>query len=211
FFTNWDSPNHLYKNKGNWQFEKINSAGISNLKSKTEGSCWGDFDNDGWIDLVVSNDGKNYLYRSLSGEHFEPMSLIGYTDTDNNSNALIFFDSNRSGFLDLYVANGGNQKNQFFENHGNENGWVEIHLKGRKSNSSAIGSKVRVFTGGLKQTKEVSAQSGGGCGSQIPLTLHFGLGQHDKIDSIRVSWTSGRIQSLYNIDSKQLIEILEID
>lgn len=211
FFTNWDSPNHLYKNKGNWQFEKINSAGISNLKSKTEGSCWGDFDNDGWIDLAVSNDGKNYLYRSLSGEHFEPMSLIGYTDTGNNSNALIFFDSNRSGFLDLYVANGGNQKNQFFENHGNENSWVEIHLKGRKSNSSAIGSKVRVFTGGLKQTKEVSAQSGGGCGGQIPLTLHFGLGQHEKIDSIRVSWTSGRIQSLYNIDSKQLIEILEID
>ncbi len=211
FFTNWDSPNHLYRNTGNWQFEKVTDAGLSDLPSKTEGSCWGDFDNDGWIDLAVSNDGANYLYRNFSGQYFELTPLSGFTDTSINSNALIFFDSNRSGFLDLYVANGGNQKNQFFNNGGNENNWVKVHLKGRKSNSSAIGSKVLVCTKSTKQTQEVSTQSGGGCGGQKPLTLHFGLGQSEKIDSIRIHWSSGKVQSMYNLHSKQLIEVLEID
>ena len=211
FFTNWDSPNHLYRNLGDWEFELMSDAGLPSVKSLSEGSCWGDFDNDGWIDLAVSNDGENSLFRNLLGQRFEPVKVHGFTDTSINSNALVFFDSDLSGFVDLYVANGGNQKNQFFKNRGGKNHWVKIHLTGQRSNSSAIGSKVQVYYGGIQQTQEVSAQSGGGCGSQKPLTLHFGLGQSQRVDSIVIRWTSGSVQNIYSQSSNQLIQVTEPD
>jgi hypothetical protein len=191
FFANWNLKNCLYVNKGNWRFEKISKDVIGGEATNSEGSCWGDFDNDGWIDLAVSNDGDNSLFRNIKGVDFRKIEVPEFTDTVINSNALVWFDKDKSGFLDLYVANGGNQLNQFFVNTGNSNNWLKVKLTGTISNKPGIGAKVKVYTESKVQTQEVNTQAGGGCGSQKSLTLHFGLGKDLEIDSVIVHWPSG--------------------
>ena len=78
----------------------------------------------------------------------------------------------------IIIANGGNQRNQIFKSSRNRNNWVKIKLEGTISNKSAIGARIIVYSGNLTQHQEVQAQSGGGCGSQKPYLLHFGLAQN---------------------------------
>ena len=191
FFTNWKLKNCLYLNDGEWNFEKVSKDVIGKEVTNSEGSCWGDFDNDGWIDLAVANDGVNSLFRNIDGVKFERIEVPGFTDTVRNSNALVWFDSNKNGFLDLYAANGGNQRNQFFTNAANDNNWLKVKLKGVTSNTLGIGAKVKVYTKNKVQTQEVNSQAGGGCGSQKPLTLHYGIGKNQQVDSVQVIWPSG--------------------
>ena len=199
FFTNWAGKNELFKNLGNLNFKKIKSGVIALDYENSEGSCWGDFNNDGFIDLAVTNDGYNKLYQNLNGKSFKSILISGFTDTARNSNGVVWLDANNDGFLELYVANGKNELNQFFKNIGNKNNYVKIQLIGSNSNRSAIGSKVKIYSNGNLQVQEVCTQSGGGCGSQKSLTVHFGIGKAAKIDSLFLEWPSGKTDSLYDL------------
>lgn len=190
FIANWSGVNDLYINKGDFKFELHDKAPFSKENKYSEGSSWGDFDNDGYQDLFITNDGTNSLYRNIKGKRFEIYEIAGLTDTANNSNGTIWVDYDLDGDLDLFIANGGNQKNQFYQNQGNENNWIKLKLEGTISNRSAIGAKVTVYAKDLIQYQEVSSQSGGGVGAQKPLMLHFGLAQQTEVDSIRVIWPS---------------------
>ena len=199
FFSNWAGKNELFMNCGNLQFKKINSGEIALDYENSEGSCWGDFNNDGFIDLAVTNDGNNKLYQNINGKSFKSIQVPGFTDTVRNSNGVVWLDANNNGFLDLFVANGKNELNQFFKNIGNKNNYVKIQLIGSNSNLSAIGSKIKIYSNGKLQTQEVSAQSGGGCGSQKSLTLHFGIEKASKIDSLFLIWPSGKTHSFFDL------------
>ncbi len=209
FFTNWKKENHLYQNLGNWKFKRIKSINFENDCLLSEGSCWGDYDNDSWIDLVVSNDGNNELYRNINGIEFKKIEVDSFTNAKRNSNGIVWFDADSDGFLDLYIASGGNQNNQFFRNIGNNNNWIKIKLFGTVSNKLAIGSKVKVYSNDGFQLQEVSSQSGGGCGSQKPLSLHFGLGKSDKVDSIQIIWNTGFIKTIKDVSINKLLKIIE--
>ena len=190
FMANWSYANLLYKNLGDFKFEVMSETPINKDWGFTEGSCWGDYDNDGYTDLFIARDGTNRLYKNIEGKSFIAVEMEGLTDTVNNSNGCVWVDFDLDGDLDLFIANGGNTRNLFFENSGNQNNWVKVKLKGNLSNRSAIGAKVAVYSQDLVQYQEVSGQSGGGMGCQKTFLLHFGLSDHKKIDSITVNWPS---------------------
>ncbi|HLV00313.1 MAG TPA: ASPIC/UnbV domain-containing protein, partial [Acidobacteriota bacterium] len=90
---------------------------------------------------------------------------------------------------------------------GNQNAWLQIDLVGTSSNRFAIGASVTIKAGPLLVFREVKGSEG--FGSTDPYRLHFGLGQQQKIDSIQVSWPSGKKQVFRDLEPNQRIEINE--
>ncbi len=100
--------NRLYENRGGELFE-VASGPLAEDDGFSSGSTWGDFDNDGWLDVFVSNqrDQNNFLYRGGEGGVFTRIEGSPPTLDGGQSYAASWVDIDRDGFIDLYVANGG--------------------------------------------------------------------------------------------------------
>lgn len=102
------SANALYRNNGDGTFTDVaEELGIANLNNQdtgaSMGAVWGDFDNDGYEDLLLYRWGKPELYRNEEGEGFTRMTNAGLTE-HVNANTALWFDYNRDGYLDLFIG-----------------------------------------------------------------------------------------------------------
>jgi hypothetical protein len=111
YFTNsrFDEPNALYLNQADGRFVDIAAAaGVADLNREGEGvsmgSVWGDYDNDGFEDLLVYRYGYLQLFRNLGDLRFEDVTTAAGLRRWVNSNGAIWFDFDRDGLLDLYVT-----------------------------------------------------------------------------------------------------------
>lgn len=198
--ANSQGDNSLFRNEGDGLFTKITGDIVSNDGGNSFGSSWGDIDNDGDLDLYITNSfyggpWKNFLYLN-NGDGTFTKNTSDPSSTDTGwSYGCAFGDYDNDGDLDLAVANcyNASQSNSLYQNNGNSNHWINIRCIGTISNYSAIGAKVRIKAtlGGntFWQLREISAQSGY-CGENM-LNVHFGLGDANVIDSIRIEWPSG--------------------
>ncbi|MDG1050066.1 MAG: CRTAC1 family protein [Planctomycetota bacterium] len=103
--TPGDYPSQLFQNNGDGTFTDVAAAaGVTNDRY-CKGVAAGDFDNDGDLDLYVSNVGPNRLYRNEgNGRFLDVAPLLGVTHPDERSFATWFFDYDNDGWLDLFVA-----------------------------------------------------------------------------------------------------------
>lgn len=253
--------NSLFVNRGNGKFDKVNGGAIANDQHNSVGAAWGDYDNDGWIDLLVVNASNqpNVLYRNNGNGAFSslPASVpaedrgeshaVIWTDTDNdghldlyvtNDKGLSFFyrndgqggfikkydeplltdfgkamgiagaDFNRDGRMDFFVATHSGFPNRMFCNQSDAgNGFLSIRLNGTASNKQGVGARIRVKSNGQWQTRQVLPVQG--LGSQSSLRQHFGLSNAAAADSILVHWPSGYVQTLTGVQANQFITITE--
>lgn len=214
--------NQLFKNNGNGSFTEITSGQLGTDGSCSYGSNFGDYDNDGDLDIVVSNgfcigNILNFLYKNDGNGNFtRDLESIEDLSTPCSYGAA-WGDMNNDGFLDLGIAtckNGASaplSKNIFYINLGNENNWIKIKPVGTEANRSAIGAKVWVTAtidgSVVTQMREISSQSGH-CG-QNSLNAHFGLGDAEMIQTVRVQFSCNSEMVLTDIPANQLIEIEE--
>ncbi len=217
FVANWGNQNNfLYKNNGDETFVRINEGIIVNDKGFSIGTAWGDIDNDGDLDLFVTNGfssgaTNNLLYFNNNDGTFIKDSSIVSMDGGWSYGAG-FGDYNRDGYLDLAVAKcfNANENNALFLNNGGSNNWILLKLKGTVSNASAIGAvvKVKVEFGekSVWQMRTVSGQSGY-CGQN--LELHFGLANASQIDSMVIKWPSSQQDIFTNVSVNQVKLIKE--
>ncbi len=97
-------PSQLFRNLGDGTFEDVApAAGVTNLRY-AKGVTWGDADNDGDLDLYVSNFGANRLYLNDRGAFVDAAVRVGVTEPERESFATWFFDYDNDGDLDLYVG-----------------------------------------------------------------------------------------------------------
>lgn len=116
-----DGPNHLYRNDGSPNFSEVTaSMGLPVVTKISSGASFADIDNDGWLDLYVTNyelpsaGGENEMYRwNPSTNIYEDYTLISNTGNGVRlSFCSVFFDMDMDGDQDLYVIN----DDQFQEN-----------------------------------------------------------------------------------------------
>ena len=94
----------LFRNNKDGTFTDVTAkAGVANNRWGT-GVCVGDFNNDGWEDLYVTNLGPNRLYRNVGIGSFTDVAEKAGIAATTWSTGCAFGDYNRDGLLDLYVA-----------------------------------------------------------------------------------------------------------
>ncbi|MBN1559814.1 VCBS repeat-containing protein, partial [candidate division KSB1 bacterium] len=210
FVANLGDKNFLYANNGDGTFTKISDGALVNDESDSPCGSWGDYDNDGDLDLFVVNLGiNNFLYANNGDGTFTKITEAIIVYDEECSNGCSWADYDNDGDLDLFVSNSGN--NFLYKNNGNSNNWINIQCVGTTSNTSAIGARVKVkanINGNpVWQLQEISGQTG--FGSQNSLNVEFGLGDATMIDSIRIEWPSGLAQDWLNIAANQFLTAIE--
>jgi hypothetical protein len=220
FSTNYyaDPSFRLYYNEFKTRFRDMTHLLPTAGKIRGAGSAWGDYDNDGFQDLFITNNtGKNLLYHNDGNGAFSLVTESPLVKEGRSSSSSAWVDFDNDGDLDLMVANGMyasfEQSCEFYLNEGGSNHWIILSLVGTISNRSAIGTKVwaraNIQQQELIQLREVY---GGGQGNtQSDPRVHFGLGDAAVVDSLRIEWPSGIIQELENVAADQIVKIVEKD
>ncbi len=201
----------------------IGGSGVYQGDELFDGVAWGDFDNDGDLDLWLPQVyDLSYAYSFLY-EQDGTGGSCHWTDRAGelgmrvyNTYAGVWCDYDDDGDLDLltggkspYVGEGqGTYALHLYRNSGNSNKWLKVCLTGRDCNRAAIGARVTVRAGDLTQIREV--EGGMGChGSQNSLVQHFGLLNRSSIDWVEVRWPCGRIERFTNVSPNQTLYITE--
>ena len=213
-----DDSNVLYHNDGDANFTDVTFlAGLGEITLPFLG--WGtgfiDFDNDGWLDLIVANGhvyptvdehqwGTSYaqqalLFRNLRNGKFErvgaaPNSALAAAWCGRG---LAVADLDGDGRLDA-VINNADSKPTVLKNVASPVGhWLALRLVGdtaKKSPRDAIGAIAYVTTGKVRQRRDVI--SGGSYASQNDMTLHFGLGAATTVDKVEIKWPDGSSETV---------------
>jgi len=126
FVTAMIGSNKFFRNDGGMSFTDISSSiGLFQDDKDTYGASFGDIDNDGDLDVFISNRDEttmtqhNYLYRNDSGTFTDITSSAGIILTNELSFCASFFDYNNDGFQDIYVSNDkSTTTNRLYENDG---------------------------------------------------------------------------------------------
>ncbi len=110
FVTSDTNGNKLFENIGNLTFQDISlSAGIDTSNAFTFGASWGDYNNDGYLDVFVSNRDQaisNILYKNNGDNTFTNVSsIVGISNLGHMSFCSAFFDFNNDGWQDIYISN----------------------------------------------------------------------------------------------------------
>jgi hypothetical protein len=209
--------NFLYHNNGDGTFTRVTTGDVATDTGTNFVACaWGDYDNDGYLDLFVTEEGPsllaNHLYHNNGDGTFTKVTTGSPVNEYSDCLGCSWVDYDNDGFLDLFAARGDGRGNYLYHNNlpntGNTNGWLIVKLVGTVSNRSAIGANVRVRAtiGGKTfwQWRQISGGSG-----HNELWAHFGLGNATNVESLRIEWPSGTVQEFQNIAPKQILAYTE--
>ncbi len=217
-------PIYLNDKKGGFT-EVTGKSGMSLLTNAMSGYSpnIADFDNDGWKDMFVSRgdvqslnlaparhvEQCNTVFRNLPGGKWTALTEeAGFkAQPARRHRGSAYGDLNHDGKLDLVVTALSAPAEIWLNDSPNENHWLEIALRGTKSNRDGIGAKIRITAGGQSQYQHVSTATGYASSSAGP--VHFGLGTAKSVDEIEIHWPSGMVQTLRNIQSDRVIHITE--
>jgi tetratricopeptide (TPR) repeat protein len=210
-------PMRVYHNNRDGTFTLVSrDLGINGCWGTMSGS-FGDFNNDGYLDLVLGN-GSPKLDRldplvllENDGHKFRNTTFAAGLPFTGKSHGANLGDLFGDGRLSVIVAAGGAYPGDLLTTSvycpktlpGN---YSNVRLVGVKSNRSAIGARVTLEAGGRRQYREISGGTNFGC---LPLEQHFGLGKLDKIDAMEVRWPSGLKQRFTNTPINKTLEFTE--
>jgi enediyne biosynthesis protein E4 len=145
-------PNYLYRNDGGGTFTRVGAGTTLDGTFNSNAAAWGDYDNDGDLDLFVSCawppgpviGRPNLFYRNNGDGTFTKITTGSLVNEGGDSWATAWGDYDNDGFLDLFVGN-FDGASFLHHNSGNDNHWLKFRLIGTRSNRAAIGAKVRVY------------------------------------------------------------------
>jgi hypothetical protein len=104
-----DGLNRLYRNRGDGTLEDVAaSVGLADVNRRatgvSQGAVWGDYDNDGWEDLLLYKYGRPELFHNEAGRAFTPVGERAGLPAWVNANSATWLDYDRDGRLDLFIA-----------------------------------------------------------------------------------------------------------
>ncbi len=203
--ANDGGPARLFRNTGG-DFTLVQDASLGQ-PSPTRAALWLDHDLDGDLDVYLCRDDvPDILLRQDAGV-FTPVP-IGLVESQGPSTAAACGDVDGDGDLDIYLARNGTA-NVLLLNQTPAGHWLQVRLRTGAGNADAIGARVRVVTDGRAQVREVRA--GGASLGQDPLTVHFGLGNAARVDSLFVRWPDDSVLAWSDLAVDRRLDITEGD
>jgi tetratricopeptide (TPR) repeat protein len=222
FIARADSPNLLFESQSGGTFKRRQIPDTRNPQPATR-SWMGqfvDYDNDGYLDIFVINGGTSQaeaarqslqLLRNRGDGTFQDVSVeTGLKKLPPSlARGAAFGDYDNDGDVDVLVVQNGGRPWLLKNDGGNRNRWIKVDTVGVRSNKLGIGAKVEVKAGRLWQKVEVLG--GSGYLSHSSTEVIIGLGSHKTVDSVRVLWPAGILQSELEVASNQPVQIKELD
>ena len=146
----------------------------------------------------------NFIFENEGGLQFQNRSGAWMPKENSISNGAVYVDLDNDGDLDI-VTNNIDQPAYLLENKSTGNHYIRINLKEDISGNAAIGTKVLIWHNG-KQQSHYHAPIRGYL-STVEQSVHFGLGQDQTIDSLKIFWPNGNVKAMYEIAVDQSIDI----
>jgi glycosyltransferase involved in cell wall biosynthesis len=225
------SGSRLYQNDGIGNVTNVTNVAGVKQSYWGWGSCFADFNNDGYQDLFVVNgfDGmteaqevgrayENYnhdravLYINDGDGTFTERGVeLGITHTAMGR-GLVCYDYDRDGDLDMLISNSGKAPSLLRNNNfSSGNNFLNIRLKGKSINPQAVGARIYISINGQEQMREL--QLGNNYVSQNPVEAHFGLRETQIVDQVRIVWPGleGEVSELNNVEANRFLLIHQPD
>jgi len=223
FITNFDDDyNTLYHDDGKGSFTDVSYAAkvaAVSLPYVGWGTQFFDYDNDGWVDLLVVNGHvypqlptyrqRNFVHHNNhDGTFTEVGAQLGAPFAEKHTGrGAAFGDIDNDGDVDVVINNLDGPPQVLRNDGGNANNSILIKTIGVKSNRDGVGARVKVIAGDLTQIGEV--HSGDSYLSQSDMRLHFGVGKMTKIDLVEVHWPSGTVDKVTGVGVNRILSIKE--
>jgi hypothetical protein len=200
FITSVNGGNHqLFRNLGNGSFEQetnFREILASIQKIKAYDASFLDFDNDGFLDLMIAGestekDGRGlFLFHNEGNGKFTDVSGL-LPEEPTSGRQITVFDYDDDGDPDIIIAGLNGGVFLLRNDGGNLNHYIKMKLVGLRAGSArnnhfGIGAKVEIRSGDLYQSMVVTDPD-----------VHFGLGNRAKADVIRITWTNGVPQNIF--------------
>jgi hypothetical protein len=218
----------LYRNLGSKLFEDVTmttGAGTRTFPYVTWGCGLVDFDNDGDRDIFVACghlEDNVELYDTTATSNAQNILLMNIGDgkyvdvTDQSGDGMqvklrsrgaAFDDLDNDGDVDVVILNARQPPTILRNDTPHENHWLQVRLRGVKTNRDGVGARVKVVAGDLIQIDEV--HSGRGYQSHYGTRLYFGLGKRNHVDRIEVRWIGGGTDVYQDIAVDRLVILTE--
>jgi len=208
FITSVNGTGHtLFRNLQNGTFERDiqqSEAFLPFKDVKVFDTEFLDFDNDGFLDIIIAGEPASAESRGLllfhnNGKKGFSLANQILPEEPKSARQIAMFDYNDDGDLDLALAGLNGGVYLLRNDGGNSNHFIKMKLVGLKAGSAknnhfGIGAKIEVRSGDLYQTMVVTDPN-----------VHFGLGNRKQADVVRITWTNGVPQNIFMPNSDQAL------
>jgi len=206
--------NSMWQNDGTGFFYNITDESGTGCAGYSRGASFGDFDNDGDLDLFVNRStAEKILYLNDGSGIFTDVSQQSGVFLMGNGAGCSVGDLNNDGQLDIMAGNCDYQPNFIFINQNSDTNFVKVKVKGRNNNTLALGAIVKLYAatepdGNLEFMAMREISSHGTFHGNNELVAHFGIRNATKL-VIKVYFQSGALAEATGVHPASMVVIEE--